>query len=183
MVSRSPRPAGRCRLTTPMDSGTIAARWQGRYPRCAKRVDAGHALERVLCYLRSERVGQSASGPSRAAGGSNERASGSAIRHHTYALRWLAPIGRSSQRGKRLVRIDVDVDKPLARVEFQIGFGEPGDERPVHFGTAPDRAIIGQPLGDKELVSIRFPDELPDGGVTTRVILDAWPEERQEEPR
>src|SRR5215467_7885395 len=48
-----------------------------------------------------------------------------------------APIGRSSQRGKRLVRIDVDVDKPLARVEFQIGFGEPGDGRPVHFGTAP----------------------------------------------
>ena len=32
-----------------------------------------------------------------------------------------APIGRSSQRGKRLVRIDVDVDKRLARVEFQIG--------------------------------------------------------------
>jgi len=43
MVSRSPRPAGRCRLTTPMDSGRIAARWQGRYPRCAKRVDAGSA--------------------------------------------------------------------------------------------------------------------------------------------
>jgi len=64
-----------------------------------------------------------------------------------------------------------------------IGFGEPGDERPVHFGTAPDRAIIDKPLGDKELVSIRFPDELPDGGVTARVFLDDCPGERQEEPR
>ena len=94
-----------------------------------------------------------------------------------------APIGRSSQRGKQLVRIDVAVDEPLARVEFQIGFGEPGDERPVHFGTAPDRDIIDKPLGDKELISIRFPDELPDGGVTARVFLEALPEERQEEPR
>jgi len=53
----------------------------------------------------------------------------------------------------------------------------------VHFGTAPDRDIIDKPLGDKELISIRFPDELPDGGVTARVFLEALPEERQEEPR
>jgi len=30
-------------LTTPMDSGRIAARWQGRYPRCANRENAGSA--------------------------------------------------------------------------------------------------------------------------------------------
>src|SRR5262249_47188867 len=34
---RGARPADGRRLTTPMDSGRIAARWQGRYPRCAKR--------------------------------------------------------------------------------------------------------------------------------------------------
>src|SRR5215469_2109791 len=71
----------------------------------------------------------------------------------------------------------------LDRISGVPGFGEPGDERPVHFGTAPDRDIIDKPLGDKELISIRFPDELPDGGVTARVFLEALPEERQEEPR
>src|SRR5215470_9496780 len=34
MVSRTPRPAGRCRLTTPMDSGRIAARWQALSALC-----------------------------------------------------------------------------------------------------------------------------------------------------
>src|SRR5438034_5306722 len=35
---RGPRPpADRCRLTTPTDSGRIAPRLQGRYPRCAKQ--------------------------------------------------------------------------------------------------------------------------------------------------
>ena len=43
MVSRSPRPAGSCGLTTPTNSGRIAARWHGRYPRCAKREDASSA--------------------------------------------------------------------------------------------------------------------------------------------
>jgi hypothetical protein len=71
----------------------------------------------------------------------------------------------------------------LDRISGVPDFGEPGDERPVHFGTAPDRDIIDKPLGDKELISIRFPDELPDGGVTARVFLEALPEERQEEPR
>ena len=71
----------------------------------------------------------------------------------------------------------------LDRISGVPGFGELGDERPVHFGTAPDRDIIDKPLGDKELISIRFPDELPDGGVTARVFLEALPEERQEEPR
>src|SRR5215467_5761950 len=64
-----PRSAGRCRLTTPTDSGRIAARWQGRCPRRAiGKKSAGtekgpYVTYDLLVHDQLARAGVHASGP------------------------------------------------------------------------------------------------------------------------
>jgi len=55
MVSRAPRPAGRCRLTTLTDSGRIAPDGRGRYPRGPKLERNWRGL-RMPDYVRGRRA-------------------------------------------------------------------------------------------------------------------------------
>lgn len=86
-------------------------------------------------------------------------------------------VGRHARPHPAMVKVEVSVDGPVdIRVPFELGFGEPGTERPVHVGSAPERAFVGTPLGGEELVSVRFPRGIPDAVV--KVTTTVWFEPR-----
>jgi hypothetical protein len=89
-----------------------------------------------------------------------------------------APVRRNRHLRQMKVRVEIEVaSSPPSRVQFELGFGEPGAERVVlQAESAPARFSVSVPLGGGEPVSVRFPEGIPKGAVTAIVFFEPWDE-------